>query len=204
MKADLPEGFLPHDGGPNPVDDRCRVVTITRSGDIRHWARASAVVWVYGSPIWEASGMPMPKEAEIIGYMTEPPLAATKLWSNLIEAHEGAYLSTPGPIGSRSRTKVADQVAAFVIAVAFAEREAAKDAEIALIIGQRGRLIDRIDERDATIAALRAEVAELVGALTDAIADICASEGGAPPSILSDAVEDYQAIIAKHGASNVA
>jgi hypothetical protein len=70
MRAD---GWLPHDGGPCPVPlDSCVTIMI-RDGTITKWPRAGAVIWKYGTTIWEAGDCSLPRLAEVIAYKLETP-----------------------------------------------------------------------------------------------------------------------------------
>jgi hypothetical protein len=80
--SDLPEGFIPHDGGPCPVSKTVAVPVIIRAG-IHGVVTPHAIGWEWGSP----------PSSDIIAYKPEVPMTI-----NLIE-HANAILraaATPG------------------------------------------------------------------------------------------------------------
>lgn len=74
--AGVRDGWTPHTGGGNPLGSDVLVDIITRSGSTAQM-RAHAVVWRYGTYIYEA-GRAMPPEAEVVFYrLAASPKAPT-------------------------------------------------------------------------------------------------------------------------------
>lgn len=72
MQADIPKGWIAHDGGPCPVAPETIVWFMLRTGGVDKWP-AKKLNWRYGTPIWEMGGTPMPPECDIIAYKPETP-----------------------------------------------------------------------------------------------------------------------------------
>lgn len=65
------EGWIEHGGGPCPLPLVSRILVRVRGGEVTPF-RADAVIWEYGSMIWEINS-PMPRDCEVIAYKLESP-----------------------------------------------------------------------------------------------------------------------------------
>ncbi len=66
----IADGWLPHDGGPCPLESLTPVIIKVRGGEETRFETARSVVWEYGAMIWEICE-PLPRSAEVVAYKPE-------------------------------------------------------------------------------------------------------------------------------------
>jgi len=72
-------GWLPHDGGPCPVNPLSSVEIMLRGGEVSIWNEAGHIVWQYDSPIGEIGGTGLPYICEVIAYRLPDKAAAPNI-----------------------------------------------------------------------------------------------------------------------------
>lgn len=87
---------------------------------------------------------------------------AGEVWGHACGVYEQGYDETPGPIGARSRVVAGDQAAAAILQQAFDARDAAKDARIAELEVEVGRLREALNVEWANATRMR-NASKLVG-----------------------------------------